>query len=156
MLNYAIKQKPKICLVGIECRTSNDSGAAMNDIPMLWELFYNENIIDQIPNKVSEEIISLYCDYEGDHTQPYSVVIGCPVKSMDGVPEGLVVKEIPEGTYAAYRALGEHPQTLIKTWEEIWKTDLPRTYTGDYEVYGEKFNSGSPQEVEVYIAIENQ
>lgn len=85
---------------------------------------------------------------------PYSVVIGCPVSMLDKVPEGLVVKQIPGGTYAVYRAIGEHPQTLIETWGEIWQTDLPRTYTGDYEVYGKKFTSSSPQEVEVFIAIE--
>jgi len=156
MSNYTVVEKPEIFLVGIDCRTSNDAGAAMNDIPALWERFYSENIIGQIPDKVSEEVIALYCDYEGDHTKPYSVVIGCPVTVLDGVPEGLVAKQIPGGTYAAYRAIGEHPQTLIETWGQIWRTDLPRTYTGDYEVYGEKFTSNSPQEVEVFIAIENR
>ena len=154
MTNYSIVKKPEIMLVGIECRTSNDPGSAMNDIPALWERFYSQNIISQIPNRASEEVIALYCDYYGDHTQPYSVVIGCPVRELGGVPEGLVAKQIPDGTYAAYRAIGEHPKTLIETWGEIWQTDLPRTYTGDYEVYGKKFTSGTPQEVEVFIAIE--
>lgn len=154
MSNYTIVKKPEILLVGIECRTSNNSGAAENDISALWERFYSENIIDQIPEKVSDEVIALYCDYEGDHTHPYSVVIGCPVGKVDEIPEGIVVKRIPGGTYAAYRAIGEHPQPLIKTWGEIWQSDLPRTYTGDYEVYGEKFTSNNPQEVEVLIAIE--
>jgi len=154
MSNYTIVRKPEIFLIGITCRTSNDPGAAMKDIPALWERFYSENIISQIPNKASEEVIALYVDYKGDHTKPYSVVIGSPVTVFDEVPEGLVAKQIPGGTYAAYRAIGEHPQALIKTWGQIWRTDLPRTYRGDYEVYGEKFTSGSPQEVEVFIAIE--
>ncbi len=39
---------------------------------------------------------------------------------------------------------------------EIFGNSLvERTYTGDYEVYGDKF-SDSPQEVEVYIAIEQE
>lgn len=154
MSKYTVTKKPEIQLIGIECRTSNDSDAAPNDIPALWGRFYNENIINQIPDKVSEEVIALYCDYDGDHTQPYSVVIGCPVSAIDIVPEGMVAKEIPSGTYAAYRAIGEHPKTLVETWGEIWQANLPRTYTGDYEVYGKKFSSGLPQEVEVYIAIE--
>ena len=153
MSNYTVLKKPEIFLVGIDCRTSNDPGAAMNDIPALWERFFQENIISQIPHKVSDEVIALYCDYEGDHTKPYTLVIGCPVSGLEDVPEGFVSKKIPGGTYAAYSAVGEHPQTLIETWGEIWKTELPRTYSGDYEVYGKKFSSGSPQEVEVFIAI---
>ncbi|MGA8163874.1 MAG: GyrI-like domain-containing protein, partial [Waddliaceae bacterium] len=59
MSKYTIVKKPEIFLVGIECRTSNDPGAAMNDIPALWERFYSENIISQIPDKASEEVILL-------------------------------------------------------------------------------------------------
>ena len=155
MANYTVVKKPDILLLGIECRTSNDSGAAINDIPVLWERFYNEGIISQIPDKTSNEVIALYCDYEGDHTQPYSVVIGCPVSAIDVVPEGLVAKKIPGGTYAAYQAIGEHPKSLIETWGEIWQTDLPRTFTGDYEVYGENFTTDSPQEVDIFIALKD-
>jgi predicted transcriptional regulator YdeE len=154
MTNYTVVKKSEILLVGIKCRTSNSPEAAPKDIPALWGRFYSENIMNQIPNKATEEVIALYCDYDGDHTQPYSVLIGCPVSSMDAVPEGMMVKMIPGGTYIAYQAIGEHPKALLETWGNIWQTDLPRTYTGDYEVYGQKFTSASPQEVEVFIAIE--
>lgn len=155
MSNYTVVKKPEILLAGIKCRTSNRPNAAMHDIPALWERFHSENIIDQIPEKASGDIIALYCEYDGDHTHPYSVVIGCPVYTFDQVPEGLVVKKIPGGTYAAYEAIGEQPQTLIETWGEIWQTNLPRTYTGDYEFYGEKFASNSPEKIEVFIAIDD-
>jgi predicted transcriptional regulator YdeE len=99
---------------------------------------------------------SIYCDYEGDYTQPYSLVIGCPVSSFDVIPQGMVAKSIPTGFYAIFHAIGEHPKSLIETWGNIWQCpDLERTYTGDYEVYGDKF-SGSPQEVVVCIAIEQE
>ncbi len=35
---------------------------------------------------------------EGDYTQPYSLVIGCPVSSLDAVPEGMVAKMISPGS----------------------------------------------------------
>ncbi|MES2121913.1 MAG: GyrI-like domain-containing protein, partial [Chlamydiota bacterium] len=123
------------------------------DIPKLWERFFQECIAEKIPNKASHEVFALYCDYAGDHTQPYSLVIGCLVSSTAEIPQGMVAKTIPGGSYATFRAVGEHPQTLIETWGKIWNTELSRTYTGDYELYGEKFTSHSPQEVEVLIAI---
>lgn len=156
MENYIVIQKPSMIVVGIECRTSNAPEDGPHDIPRLWGQFYSEKIVNQIPNKVSNEVIALYCDYEGDYTQPYSFVIGCPVGSVDNVPEGMVVKIIPAGSYAIFHAVGEYPTSLIETWGNIWNTELKRTYTGDYELYGDKFVSGSPKEVEVLIAIENE
>lgn len=156
MKDYTMVQKPSINVIGIECRTSNAPEAGPQDIPRLWGQFYSEGSIHKIPNKASEVIIALYCDYESDHTGPYSLVIGCPVTSLDTIPEGMVAKTIPAGSYALFRAIGEYPASLIATWGTVWQTKLKRTYTGDYEFYGEKFSSGSPQEVEVYIAIEKE
>ncbi len=154
MGDYAVVQKPAILVIGIACRTSNASEDGPQDIPKLWGRFYNKGIIHQIPNKVSNEVIALYCDYEGDHTQPYSVVIGCPVSSLDTIPTGMVGKTIPASSYAVFRAIGEYPASLIETWGNIWKhPDLHRTYTGDFELYGHKFASEAIKELEVYIAV---
>ncbi len=154
MENYTVIEKPSMWLVGIECRTSNAPEAAPQDIPQHWGRFYGEGIINQIPNKASDVVIGLYCDYEGDYTKPYSLVIGCPVSSIDVIPKGMVAKTISAGSYAAFRAVGEHPKSLIETWGRIWQqTNFERTYTTDYEIYGDKFVSGSPQEVEIMIAI---
>ncbi len=148
-----VVQKPDIWVVGIECRTVNTPERAPHDIGKLWGRFGSEGIIDKIPNKVSNDIIALYCDYEGDYTKPYTVVIGCPVGSSDAIPEGMVAKIIPGGSYTVFHAKGEHPTSVIATWGKIWSDpNLERAYTGDYEVYGEKFFSRAPQEVEVYIA----
>lgn len=154
MRNQKIVQKPAIQVIGIACRTSNAPAAGPQDIPKLWGRFYGEDIINRIPNKVSHEVIALYCDYEGNYTQPYSVVIGCPVNSIAIIPEGMVAKTIPASSYALFRAVGEYPASLIETWENIWQqSDLARTYIGDYELYGNKFVSGSAKEVEVYVGV---
>jgi predicted transcriptional regulator YdeE len=156
-MDYTINQKPSIHLVGIVCRTSNAPEAGPHDIPKHWERFYREGIIAQIPNKISNEVIALYCDYEGDYTQPYSLVLGCPVNSLEKIPKGMIGKVIPRGTYAVFRAIGEHPKSVIETWGNIWgQTDLVRTYTGDYEVYGDQFFSGSPPEVNVFVAVKQE
>lgn len=66
----------------------------------------------------------------------------------------MVAKTIQASSYAIFRAIGEHPKALIETWGNIWKeSDLDRTYTGDFELYGDKFVSGYPKELEVFIAI---
>ncbi len=150
MSNFSIVEKPSMTVVGIECRTSNHPEAGPYDIPKHWEKFYKEGISNQIPNKTSNGIVALYCNYEGDYTKPYSLVIGNRVNSSEFIPQEMVTKTIPGGCFAVFRVIGPYPQALIETWGTIWQnTTLRRTYTGDYELY-----SDTPQEVEIFIAIE--
>jgi predicted transcriptional regulator YdeE len=152
MTNYNLVIKPAFTIVGIECKTSNDPHAAPQDIPKLWQKFFTENVMSKIQNKVSEEVFALYCDYQGDYTKPYSLVIGCAVHNTNNIPAGMVAKTVPGGSYAVFNAKGEHPKTLVDTWGKIWKSDIKRTYTGDYELYTYKFNF-SPQEIDVFVAV---
>ena len=154
--NYTIVQQPAKTIMGIECRTSNDPNGGPYDIPRHWGKFYSEDILNKIPNKVSDNVMALYCDYEGDWTKPYNFVIGCEVTSKDMIPEGMVAKELPASTYAVYRIEGEYPKNLIETWNQIWHSDLKRLYTGDFEVYGERFYQPDSKEMNVFIAIEEQ
>jgi predicted transcriptional regulator YdeE len=156
MKHATVVHRPSMMLIGITCRTQNSPEAAPHDIPKLWGRFYQENIIGRIPNKASSEIIAIYADYEGNYTKPYTCFVGCPVTSLDEVPEGMTTKLIPEGSYALYHATGEQPKAVIDTWEKIWDGNIERIrkYTCDYEVYGDKFFNGTPQEVEVYVAID--
>jgi predicted transcriptional regulator YdeE len=152
MASYKIVQKPAMLVIGIECRTSNSPDAAQKDIPLHWERFISEEICSKIPNKSSNDILGLYCDYAGDFTQPYSLVIGCQVTSSDEIPPGMVAKTLPASSYAVFQVSGEFPKSVVDTWGTIWQTSLPRTYTGDFERYGENFYLDNI--ADIYIAIE--
>ncbi|MEM9648503.1 MAG: GyrI-like domain-containing protein [Bacteroidota bacterium] len=146
-------KKGDMTIVGLSARTSNNPGEADRDIPKLWERFMAENTINRIPHKVDQTIYAIYTDYEGDHTQPYTIVIGCNVDSLDNIPEDLTVKLIPEAEYTRFIAKGDLTKdAVINTWMDIWKTDLNRTYTTDIEVYGDKAVDPTNGEAEILIA----
>jgi len=149
-MTYTKIEKPLMHIIGIECRTSNASGQSFKDIPQHWERFYREDISSQIPHRISEDVVALYCDYVTDHTGAYSFVIGCPVSIAETVPEGMILKTIPSGNYALFQAIGDPSQSVVGTWQTIWNTDLSRTYSGDYEVYG----THSPEKVDIFVAVE--
>ncbi|MBJ7450025.1 MAG: effector binding domain-containing protein [Parachlamydiales bacterium] len=152
MADFEIVKKNKMTIVGIECRTSNDPNACPVDIPKLRDRFTKENIFQKIPNKISHDIFGLYCEYEKDHTKPFTYLIGCPVNSTDGISPELTIKMIPEARYALFKAIGEHPKTLIETWMKVWQLQLKRSFTYDFEIYGSPFKNNPPQ-VDLYIAI---
>ncbi|MEO8663887.1 MAG: GyrI-like domain-containing protein [Ignavibacteria bacterium] len=149
-MDHKIITLDEIKVIGIEARTSNDS--ASDEIPKLWQKFFTEKIKENILNKISSDILSLYTEYESDYTKPYTIVLCCKVKDFSEVPDGMVSKIIPASKFAVFNAKGKMPDELVKTWENIWSSDLDRTYTGDFDLYTEKYFSDQP-EADVYVAI---
>ncbi len=141
-------------IVGIKTRTIND-GSAATDIPALWNRFMSENILENIPNKTNSAIYCLYTGYEGDHTQPYDVILGCKVNEVNEIPEGLTHLQVPASDNAQFLAKGviEHGQAVVATWMQIWKSDLDRAFSVDYEVYDERSADLQNAEVDIFIAL---
>ncbi len=141
-------------LIGIAIRTTNEGQKGNKEIAEQWQRFLSEGILDKIPNKVDDTIYSLYTDYEGDHTQPYTAILGCKVEKLDEIPEGMTGKSFAGGTYIKTSAKGDLMDGLIVNhWAKIWKMELDRAYTADFEVFGEKAQDPSNAEVDFYIAV---
>lgn len=152
MTNLVV-QLSSILVAGIECRTSNMPGAAAKDIPLLWQRFYAEGIMNKI-NRLSDDVYALYCEYEGDYLRPYTCMIGCKVASVENISAGLIVKEIPASTYVKYEARGAFPQSVLNTWVGIWKDNtLNRSYAVDFEVYDKRFATEKDKPVDVFVGI---
>jgi predicted transcriptional regulator YdeE len=156
---YTVVQKGPLTVVGIICRTSNAADAGTHDIPRHWQRFASEGVANNISNKASDDVLALYCEYDGDYTQPYSFLIGCPVHSTKDIPPGFVAVTIPGGFYAKFCAQGEYPQSVVTTWGEIWQQSalrsrarIKRAYTCDFEVYTKDFFSGESQSVDIFVA----
>ena len=141
-------------VVGISVRTTNQNGQAAQDIEALFNRFMGENLAARIPHKTKEAIYSVYTDYAGDHTQPYTVLLGCRVSNASPVPDGMIAKQFSGGTYQPFVAKGDLSQGVVyQTWTKIWNSDLDRAYTADFEVYGEKARNPEDAEVDIYIAL---
>jgi predicted transcriptional regulator YdeE len=141
-------------VVGITVRTTNKDNKATEDINVLWQRFFEEAVGEAIPAKDGEAIYAIYHDYEGDHEHPYSLTIGCRVKSEDfALADGLSSVFVESDDYAIFAAQGEQPKALIETWQSIWKSDIKRTYKTDVEIYGPRFFEEGLHEVLVCIGV---
>lgn len=141
--------------IGISVRTTNKDNQAKEDLGKLWERFFTENTSEKIPNKISENILSIYTDYESDFTEEYTTLIGFPVSTLTEIPDGLIGREFEADNFQLFLAKGEMPTAVQQKWLEIWQKDnvLNRAYSYDFEVYGPKSQNGENSEVEIYIAI---
>lgn len=145
----------KFNVIGISIRTTNEDGQSGKDIPALWNKFMTEEIQGKIPNKVSGDIFCIYTDYEKDHTKPYTTILGCKVESLDNIPEDMMGKTIESADYEELIAKGNLSEGIVyNKWLEIWNSDLNRSFTADFEVYGSKTQNPENAEVDIYIALQ--
>ena len=148
------QQIHQLHIIGIAIRTTNENNQAANDIPCLWKKFTEEKIIEKIPDKIDSTVYCIYTDYEKDHTKPYTTILGCAVKSLSNIPEGMVGKTIHPATYEIFIAKGNLMEgAVFNEWVKIWEAGLPRTFTADFEVYGKKAQNFNDAEVELFIAV---
>ena len=149
MMHYEKTHHPGFTVVGIACRVSN---ARPEAIDALWQRFLQEKILLLVLGRTSDAVYALYCDYETDHNEEYTMVLGYEVPANALVatepPEGLVVAVVPASRYALIEARGKQPETLVKVWKQVWASAMERTYICDFEVHW------GPVAVEVYVGIE--
>ena len=149
-----MKQIEAFKIIGISVRTTNENNQQAKDIPALWKQFMTTGVLAKIPNKVSNEIYSIYTAYESDHTKPYTTILGCKVDSLDEIPDGMIGKEFDKGSYTTFVAKGDLTKGAVyNAWAKIWNANLDRAYTADFEVYGAKAQNPTDAEVTIFVAV---
>jgi predicted transcriptional regulator YdeE len=145
-MNYEIVNLEQKTLVGVSAITSNTDPKMGEVISGLWEKLYQGGVIAAIKNKINDYAIGLYSDYAGDQ---YCVTAGNEVSKPENVE--LIVKIIPSGKYAKFSVHGHMVKAVAEAWSEIWKMDLNRSFTGDFEEY---LNSDwENADIDIYIAL---
>ena len=150
--------KPAFTMAGISTRTSNDleTNQETARIPVLWGRIFKENIFDLIPSKVPPGgLVAVYTEYEGDHTAPYTLVVGAVIQNQPDtvIPTGMVAEQVPEQDYLQFPVRGKMPDALIQTWRDIWSYfDETRTHIRTYRTDFEEYNADG-SEAEIYIGV---
>ncbi|WP_462253873.1 GyrI-like domain-containing protein [Ferruginibacter sp.] len=141
-------------VIGIAVTTTNENGQSGIDIPALWNKFMTEGVLERIPNKIDNTLYCVYTDYEKDHTKPYTTILGCKAESLDSIPDGMIGKTIEDGNYVQHIAKGNLLQGVVfNEWVKIWNSTIERSYTADFEVYGQKAQNPENAEVDIFIAV---
>ena len=133
-MSYELRTEEGLTILGIFTRASNADPRRIGD---LWRQFNALGKDQAIAARSDDKHYCVYCEYEGDHTKPFTVVIGCVVPADTNVPEGMKKITIGAGRFAVWNPEGELPQAVFNAWAEVWSTPLDRLYHADYDVYGD-------------------
>ncbi|HAQ41975.1 MAG TPA: AraC family transcriptional regulator [Clostridiales bacterium] len=145
-MNYETVNLNQKTIVGVSAVTGNNDPEMGKIITGLWEKLYQGGINASIKNKVNEYAIGLYSDYSDDK---YCVTAGNEVSKPEN--DQLSVKIIPAGKYAKFSVHGHMEKAVAESWEEIWKMDLDRSFTGDFEEYlNDNWENAN---IDIYVAL---
>ncbi len=145
-MKYEVVNLEEKIIAGISAVTSNNSPKMTEVIGNLWTELYQGGISQSIQNKVNSYAIGLYSDYSGDN---YTVTVGNEVSKAEN--DKLTVKVIPAGRYAKFSVHGNMVTAVAEAWSEIWKINLDRSFTGDFEEYLNSDNENA--DIDIYIAL---
>jgi predicted transcriptional regulator YdeE len=154
-LDFEEVQVGDFYIVGISTVTSNQDGQSAKDIGELWGRFYDENVLQMIEERESDEIYSVYTDYESDFRGRYTCILGVRVNVIVSIPEGYVGRKIEGGKFIKVVARGLMPGAVFSAWNRIWENDeaLNRKYGSDFEVYGDEATFGDDGEVDIFLSV---
>jgi predicted transcriptional regulator YdeE len=150
-MNYKIVTLEEKTVAGVKTRTSNSSPSMTQEIGRVWEKFYAEGVYASIPDKVNDNAIGLYTNYETDVTGAYDMVVCCEIGKQENLPDGLDVKVIPAGKYARFVVHGDS-KAVGNCWGEIWQTKLDRKFDCDFEEY-QSGDDMENMEIHIYISL---
>ncbi len=158
MINEPILvKKEAFQAIGISITTTNEKEASTEGkIPGLWNRYFQEQIMQHIPNQQTKKTFAFYSNYESDETGTYTFTIGMPVSSLEDVPENRTTLTIPAATYAVFTTRkGPVAEIVCEAWEYIWKwsKENKRAFTIDFELYDEKATDPNNAQLDIYIAL---
>lgn len=145
-MKYEIVNLDQKIIVGVRGVTSDSDPNMGKVIGNLWEKLYQGGVSATIKNKINQYAIGLYSDYSNGQ---YHVTVGNEVSKAAN--DELTVKIIPAGKYAKFSIRGHMVKAVAQAWEEIWKMDLNRSYTGDFEEYLDSDLENA--NINIYIAL---
>ncbi len=143
-------------LIGLKLphKTTNMNGQSGRDCGAHWQQFETGDYAARIPGKLDKDIVAVYYDYEGDHTQPYAYFIGCKVAPDTPDPQGMDSLEIPSGPYNTIIAKGVMPDCVANAWINIWEGYDNRAYGYDFEIYDERSQDWNDATVNIFLSVQ--
>lgn len=156
MSNLSVHHEPAFQVIGLCTRTSNKENMTGNGpIAAIWQQFFRENTIEQIPNKIDDTLYVLYYDYASNKDGEYTFLLGIRVSSFDNIPLGMIGKQVPAEQRTTFLTpKGPLIAGIIQTWMSIWALeDEKRIYGVDYEMHDVRSQHPTEAQAEIHIGI---
>ncbi len=162
MLQPQVIEKSELTVIGLEAafiHALSPDATNFQVIGPLWDQFIQR--ATQVQNRLDDKMVGIIHDRppaERSHPHELQYLAAAPVSSTGEIPEGMVWRIIPAGTFAVFTHRG--PITLLgDTVREIYRVWLPQSgwqhaEIADVELYDHRFSCDrEDSEMEYWISV---
>jgi predicted transcriptional regulator YdeE/DNA-binding transcriptional MerR regulator len=139
--------KPAFTVVGMRYFGKNENG----EIPALWDRLNPR--WHEFKNQADDAAYGVCTDMNDEGLFEY--VAGIAVTDASHVPEGMVVRQVPEATYAVFettlRGIRQVYDYAMNTW--LPQSAYEWANSPDFELYDDSFDPANPEESTLYVYI---
>lgn len=142
-----------VCGISVRTINTDEFNESTAKIGKLWEHFYSEAVVEQIPNRVPDSpYYGVYSHYDSDDTAYYTVTAGVKVNCKPSPLLDLDTVSVPPGCYLVFSDKGSMPQVVVETWARIWSyfeehQEYRRNFEADFEMYS------ADDDIAIYIGV---
>jgi len=162
MLQPQIVEKPEQKFIGMEAafiHALSPDATNFAVIGPLWEKFSQR--AGQVPNRIGRELFGIIYDRpkaERAHPDELLYLAAAAVSSTDKIPEGMIARTVPAGTFAVFihrgpiRTIGETMHEIYRVW--LLQSAYRHAQIADIELYDRRFCMDSDEsEMEYWISV---
>ncbi len=162
MLQPQIVEKPALTVIGLEAafiHALSPDATNFQVIGPLWDKFIRR--AEEVPNRTGPEMYGIIFgrpETERAHPHELQYVAAVRVHSTADMPEGMVSRTVPAGTFAVFTHRGPIAK-IGDTCREIYRVWLPQSAyqhaeIADVELYDHRFCvDGEDSEMEYWVSV---
>lgn len=133
----------------------NNPNEASQQIMQHWNNFWKHHNFKELKSMPK----AIYFNYEGNQNDPYSFLVGLSseenteleneetLNKVENKNEVSHTITIPKQKYVIIEKTGEMPQVVFEAWQEVWNSNINRSFNFDIEEYP------NPNTVKLYIGL---
>ena len=165
IMNYRIEKRQAFSVIGKSERFTLSDDYVRDDIPAFWDRCHKDGTVEKLygisRTTADSGVVFGMCldeDPAGSKQFPYCIA----ARYEDGaVPDGYLVAEVPESTWAVFRSVGAMPRAIQDLWKRVYTEFFP---TSDYrpaqdlnfEAYYEGDMDDESYVSEIWIPVEKK
>jgi len=143
-MDYRIVEQPSFQVVGKTLRVSTSHGENQRRIPQFWDECDADGTLRQLEALTGKAtvlpgvLLGICIDFAADMSEfTYMCAAEAP---GEGVPDGMVRRPIPAGSWAVFEGRGALPEAIQTLWGRIWSEFFKES----------QFKHGDGPELELY------
>lgn len=162
MLEPRIVEKPELRVIGFEATfisVMSPDATNFSVIGPLWDRLVKS--VGGIPNRIGDEMFGVIYGRpaaERSHLHELQYLAGVAVDSIREIPEGMVTRTIPAGTFALFthrgpiKNIGDTVAAIYRGW--LPQSAYQHAQIGDVELYDRRFRMNEDDsEMEYWISV---